>query len=983
NQSPGDARACEPGQLVANRFALERNLGGDQAARTFQGFDTRTNEAVIVKALSESVLAPSALLRLEYESNLLRQLRSNAFAEVLYAGREQNSFWLVSRYVPGTPLLQRLSTGPVSVDEALRVGRGLLAGLRDLHARRLLHRSVRPTNVITNATGPLTTGVLVDFGPIRPLAMDNPRCHQTCQIARYSSPEQAGSIEHDLTAASDLYSAGILLYQCLTGRVPFQGDTVGTILFEHMTAPVPEIRSHGAAIPRALEELVHRLLRKDPRDRYQSAEAALADLDAITEGLRAGDPDPDVVIGASDKRGTLTEPSFVARTEQIRAMDAEFAAARAGQGGLILLEAESGGGKTRLLEETARRAARAGLWVLRGQGTSDVAQHPFSLLDGIVDGILAAVRARPSLAAELEAQLGEFREPTMAALPALTSIFVDQSTDPLPPEASGEARTIQALAKLFDVLGTAEKPVLIIVDDCQWADELTFKLIRRWQVEAVESKHDRHVLIVAAYRAEEVGPDHLLRRADPRVHLRLPPLEPDEVRQLVESMAGPLPGLVVRTIERLAEGSPFMAAAVLRGLVESGALFAQPDGWGVEPAAIADAGSSERAASFLARRLELLPPATIELLSTGAVLGKEFDLRMALELTGQTTELSIAALDEARQRQLVWMRPDGAHCVFVHDKIRTAALERMAVERRQSLHRQAAHYLLEHAPESASDLAYHFDASGDSEAALPFALRAAEQARAQHSLEIAEQQYRIALRGAQTDAMRFRVVEGLGDALMLRGRYDSAGELFKAAAAVADGPYAKAEILGKLGELAFKRGDMSTAIDDFTAGLRLLRRFVPRSSWLACVVLGWEGVVQVFHSALPKLLVHRIPRPPNDAERLSLRLLSNFAHGCWYSRSKVMSLWAHLRAMNLGERYQPSRELAQSYSEHGPGMSLVGAFGRGLDYSQRSIEMRRALGDTWGQGQSLVFHGITLFAASRVDECVEKCRMAVRILERL
>lgn len=984
----GSFTPCQDGEVdaidavVAGRFTLRRSLGQAGNARSFLAVDNAAGEPVVAKAIPLAELPTGALIRLEHEANLLSRVDSRWFSSVLHAGREQDCFWLVARYIDGVALKERIAERGLSIADTLTIAQALLSALRDLHEQRVLHRSVRPANLIVNEQGAIATATLVDFGPIQPIDSDDPRGRHTLEVALYASPEQAGSIEHDLTPSSDLYSAGIVLFECLTGQPPFRGDSVGTVLFEHMTAPVPALRTAAGAVPRALEELIQRLLKKDPRDRYQSAQAALADLEAIAAGIAAGDADPVVAIGAHDKRLTLTEPSFIARVEQLRALDAEMARAKAGTGGLVLIESESGGGKTRLLEETTRRAAREGLWVLRGQGTSEVAQRPFRLLDGIVEAVLTSARSRPGMVEALRNRLGEYRETITAALPALATVFRERTGDAAPDEI-GEARTIQALAKFLDALGTAERPVLIVLDDCQWADELTYKLLRRWQNDDDRGAAQRHVMLISAFRAEEVERDHLLRRVDRVTHLRLPPLLPAEVRQLVESMAGPLPDSVVETIVRLADGSPFMSAAVLRGFVESGALVPQADGWGIEPSAMADVGSSSQAATFLSRRLDLLPPETIELLSTGAVLGKEFDLHMALALVDRSTTVGIAALDEARQRQLVWLRPDGASCVFVHDKIRSAALERMDAARRQFLHRQAATYLLEHAPESVSDLAYHYDAAGDSETALPFALRAAEQARAQHALESAEQQYRIALRGAKTDFMTFRILQGLGDALMLRGRYDATGELFEQAAQVATGPYAKAEINGKLGELSFKRGDMSTAIDHFIVGLDLLNRGTPRWIALAVLLLVWEGFIQALHTALPRLFVHRLPTPPDDSERLALRLLSNYAHGCWYSRSKVLALWAHMRGMNLGERYQPSRELAQAYSEHGPGMSLVGAFGRGIAYSEKSLQMRKDLGDLWGQGQSLVFYGVTLYAASRFTECVDKCRMAVRLLERM
>src|SRR5690606_26789118 len=124
--------------------------------------------------------------------------------------------------------------------------------------------------------------------------------------------------------------------------------------------------------------------------------------------------------------------------------------------------------------------------------------------------------------------------------------------------------------------------------------------------------------------------------------------------------------------------------------------------------------------------------------------------------------------------------------------------------------------------------------------------------------------------------------------------------------------------------------------------------------------LLWEGIAQVLHTLFPRLLVHRIKRKPSPQERLTMRLLSYMAHGCWYSRRQMLLLWSHLRNINMGERYLPSEELAHAYSEHGPAMTIVGYFSRAIKYATKAIEMRNDLNDTWGRGQSMVFLGITL-----------------------
>src|SRR5262249_4686014 len=154
--------------------------------------------------------------------------------------------------------------------------------------------------------------------------------------------------------------------------------------------------------------------------------------------------------------------------------------------------------------------------------------------------------------------------------------------------------------------------------------------------------------------------------------------------------------------------------------------------------AMPEVKSSRHAAAFLARRIERLPAEVAKLLTAGSVLGKEFALEFAATLAGLPAAQAVRALDQARQRHIVWARESDTRCIFLHDKLRQTLLQRLKAPERQELHRRAAVYLEEQAADHVFDLAYHFDAAGQSERALPYALAAAGQARTQHALEIAE-----------------------------------------------------------------------------------------------------------------------------------------------------------------------------------------------------------------------------------------------------
>jgi len=971
--------------VIGGRYRALRLLGQRMGLRTLLALDRERSETVVIKTLESRLLSPSTRGHLEEECRQLCELRRLNPRPLLEMGTEEDYFYVVMPFVSGETLKWRLHYRRLSLGETLRLAICLCQSLRELHACQRLHRNIKPSNIVVNAAGPVVRAALIDIGLAHGDLLHVLPEQQSPELALYVSPEQAGAMDVDVGEASDLYSVGVVLYECLAGQPPFRGETVGEILFQHMTAPVAELQGRGGPIPPILEEVVQRLLRKDPRDRYQSAEGVLHDLTQLLVAVEHGELAPTLALGAADHRRSLTEPAYVGRLAECDKLDAEIRAACLHVSRLVLVEGESGSGKTRLLHEAARRAMREGMWVLRGAAKSEAGRHPFQVFDGVVQDLVAAARANPAVADGLRRRLGSHVEWVTAAFPRLLDELGWPGSLNLVPGAYHEMRQVRGVVQLLHALGTREQPALVILDDCQWCDDLTIALLERWQASIQEAAASgSRVMLVLIFRSEEVPAGHRMRLLAATAQLKLRPLDPHDIRQLVESMAGPLPDEAVEVVRRLSGGSPLMASAVLRGLVESGAMVADAQGWRIETTTTADLQSSHHAGVFLARRIELLPARSVELLRIGAVLGREFDLEIAAALTGCTLAAALAALDEARRRQLVWVRPDGYHGVFVHDQIRRVLLDHMSDGQRRQAHLSAAEYLARKYPTRHSDLAYHYDAAGDSRRALPHALEAADRALAQYALQTAEQQYRIAQRGADTAArgIQFRIAEGLGNVLMLRGRYAAAEQLLQQAIRLVDGHVAEARVLGMLGELAKQRGDMGQAVEHLKHALAALGHRIPSTPTALAARACWEILVQFCHTVMPWLFVHRRRGPPDEVDLLAVRLFSQLTHGCWFTRSRLATLVSHLQGMNLAERYRPTLELARTYSEHAPALTLVHWFSRGIAYARKGLAICQASGDPRGQGQALSYYGLVLYAAARFRECAGACRDAIRLLER-
>ena len=333
-----EANGSPAHRLIGRRYEVLHLLKNGPDTETLLAADLTHKTTVVIKSAAAAAFSASARMRLEHEAHVLSQIKNELFTPLLDFGTEGDQVYLVMPFIPGITLQSRLRQGPLPVMDAITLGRALLAALSVAHAHNVLHRDVKPANVIVNEGSPLSEATLIDFGLSRSTNLDASIRDQWVGTAQYMSPEGAGLLDQEITACSDLYSVGIVLFECLAGRPPFQGKSVGEVLRQHMTVQAPELRSLGLPVPRVVDEVIQRLLRKDPRDRYQTAEAVVADLSVIAEALQRGESEPALVVGLHDRRQTLTEPAFVGRGQELATLQAQLKRTQEGEGGLVLLE---------------------------------------------------------------------------------------------------------------------------------------------------------------------------------------------------------------------------------------------------------------------------------------------------------------------------------------------------------------------------------------------------------------------------------------------------------------------------------------------------------------------------------------------------------------------------------------------------------------------------------------------------------------------
>jgi serine/threonine protein kinase/tetratricopeptide (TPR) repeat protein len=631
--------------------------------------------------------------------------------------------------------------------DVLTMVRRLCAPLAYLHGEGIVHRDLKPENVLVRPDG---LPVLIDFGLLSQFA--GPLGRESLQIdtasagtVHYMAPEQIR--RETIDARADLYSLGCMLFELVAGRRPFDAPTVQQALDRHLELPAPRLTDLVEAVPAELDALVAKLLQKRPRDRLGHAAdvaAALVRLGA-QDGLASGGPRP---------RPYLYRPQFAGRHAQLAELREHLEQLARGQGSLVLLSGESGAGKTRLAAELGRLAVRSDMLVLTGE-CRDAGARPLEALRRPLEAIADSCRARGRTHTERivgrRGMVLALYEPAFRALPG-------QEAWPEPVELPAQAARTRLFGELAETLRALalERPVLLILDDLQWADDLTLGFLESL-LRGSTTFEEVPLLLLGTFRTEEAGEGlQRLLEAPQVARLDLRRLEESAVASITGDMLAlsPAPEVLSRFLARSSEGNPFFVAELLRAALDEGLLGRDELGrWQVTQMGERQATEADYEAmplprslhDLVGRRLQGLPEEPRGVAEAAAVAGPETSISLLRAMAGMDEAEVLGAVKELTRRQV--LEESGTDELrFVHDKIREVAYERIGPQDRARLHRAAAEGIESvfagRTDEHLAALGRHWERAGVAVRARECYLAAARRATASYAFSEAERLHR-------------------------------------------------------------------------------------------------------------------------------------------------------------------------------------------------------------------------------------------------